>query len=87
MLTEGDARRLTKIHEALLASDYLHSATRYLAKQFSVEMTRDQAQANVSARTMLVNLQNCALDDAYELSGLTENVEQVELRVVRRIKR
>ena len=75
------------IHAALLAVDRLHDATRYLAEQFSINMTRDEAQANVTARTMLFNLQNIVLDDAYELSGLTEAGDQVELRVVRRIKR
>ena len=75
------------MHEALCAADKLHGACLYLARQFSLEMTRDEAQANVSARTKLINIQNALLDDAYDLSGLTEAGDHVELRVVRRVKR
>ena len=75
------------VHKGLLAADMLHRANSYLAGQFSLEMSRAEAQANVTSRTMLINLQNLIMDDLYCLSGLTEAGDQVELSVVRRRKR
>jgi len=43
--------------------DMLRNATRYLGQQFRCTMTRDQAQANISARVLLLQLQKRVLDE------------------------
>ena len=82
-------RKLAKTaeqHQALMAADKLHSACVYLARQFSVEMAAHEAQANVDARTMLLNCSSEVLDSTYDLEGLTAAGGYIKLRVVRRVQ-
>ena len=87
MPSRDEVASLLEMHEGLVAADNLHSAVLHLAREFSVKMTRDEAQANVDARTMLINCQNFIMDSLYNLDGLSEAGGLVQLRVVRRIKR
>lgn len=42
----------------LLALDALHAACVHLKKQFSIQMTRDEAQANLESRAVLFRCSN-----------------------------
>jgi len=72
-----------EVHRQLLAVDKLHRACVYLAGQFSLTMTQDEAQANVNARTIFANIQNHILDCAYGLEGVSPKVEPRKVRLVR----
>lgn len=51
------------IVRGLAACDVLARAVRYLAKQYSYSMTRDQAEAHFEARALLLRRENALLDE------------------------
>ena len=44
--------------------DILRAAITHLSHQFHVDMTREEAQANIDARILLINLNTKLLDEA-----------------------
>ncbi len=48
----------------LKRADKLCHAVRYVAEQFRLSFTREQAQANIEARTILLNAENAVLNEA-----------------------
>jgi len=48
----------------LWACDVMHRATTHLAKQFTVEMSHDEAQANADARVILLCASRRVIEDA-----------------------
>ena len=55
-------RRIPTIDD-LLALDALHNTSQYIRAQFRLDMTRDEAQANLDARALIFRCQNKILDE------------------------
>ena len=55
--------RRTPTTDDLLALDVLHNATKYIRARFRMDMTRDEAQANLDSRALIFRCQNKILDE------------------------